>query len=70
MLEKGFLAARAEIESGAYDFGISDDEQAGEVGGASSSIDNYIHYTILQGDGYLSDTSDGTYSIISSVYRS
>ena len=34
MLERGFLSARAEIESGAYDFGASDDEQNFEVGGA------------------------------------
>ena len=31
MLERGFLSARAEIESGAYDFGASDDEQNVEV---------------------------------------
>ena len=30
-LEKGFLRARVEIESGAYSFGNSDDEQAMEV---------------------------------------
>ena len=36
VLEKGFLSARAEIESGAYDFGASDDEQAGEVSDAAS----------------------------------
>ena len=34
VLERGFLSARAEIESGAYDFGASDDEQNVEVGGA------------------------------------
>ena len=34
VLERGFLSARAEIESGAYDFGTSDDEQNVEVGGA------------------------------------
>ena len=34
VLERGFLSARAEIESRAYDFGASDDEQNVEVGGA------------------------------------
>ena len=30
-LERCFLAARAEIETGAYDFGNSDEEQNAEV---------------------------------------
>ena len=40
-LEAGFLAARAEIETGAYDFGNSDEEQPAEVRGWSVEVCDY-----------------------------
>ena len=62
-MERAFVEAKAQVESGAVDCGDSDDEEhSREVSSVLSDYSDHIVTISTQAEGYVSDTSDGEYN--------